>query len=151
VATANHYWIDGIVGVMLIIPGVLAARWHPIARMRARRFRFPARAWGNDQVPGDDLVQRDDPEESNDPAQRDNREAAPGEVPSPRSPLLGKQAQRRLITTERRSFGLPGRSGSVRLPGPLTRQRTEEAMRYLGEVKRVCPKTIAGCRPPLPC
>ena len=151
VATANHYWIDGIVGVMLIIPGVLAARWHPIARMRARRFRFPARAWGNDQVPGDDLVQRDDPEESIDPAQRDNREAAPGEVPSPRSPLLGKQAQRRLITTERRSFGLPGRSGSVRLPGPLTRQRTEEAMRYLGEVKRVCPKTIAGCRPPLPC
>jgi hypothetical protein len=35
VATANHYWIDGIVGMVLIAPGVLVARWHPVARLRA--------------------------------------------------------------------------------------------------------------------
>jgi hypothetical protein len=30
------------------------------------------------------------------------------------------------------------------LPEPLTRQQTEEAMRYLGQVKRVCPKAVIG-------
>lgn len=35
VATANHYWIDGIVGMVLIAPGILVARWHPVAWLRA--------------------------------------------------------------------------------------------------------------------
>jgi PAP2 superfamily protein len=121
VATANHYWLDGIVGIMLIIPGVLAARWHPIARMRARRFRFPARAARDDQVAGDDLVLGALLEEPDDPAQGDNREAAPGGVPSPRSPLSGEeQAQRRLVTTEHLQSGAPeafGANRTVRRPG----------------------------------
>jgi len=101
VATANHYWIDGIVGIMLIIPGVIATRWHPLARMRARRFRFPARASRDDLVPGDDLVERDDLEEPGH-ADRENREAAPGRVPSPHSPLSGEdQVQGRLMAAER--------------------------------------------------
>jgi hypothetical protein len=31
VGTANHYWLDGIVGCLLIIPGAFAARWRPRA------------------------------------------------------------------------------------------------------------------------
>jgi hypothetical protein len=34
VATANHYWIDGIVGMVLIGPGILVAQWRPMARLR---------------------------------------------------------------------------------------------------------------------
>ena len=37
-----------------------------------------------------------------------------------------------------------GTNHSVPLPEPLTRQQTEEAMRCLGQVKRVCPKAVAG-------
>jgi PAP2 superfamily len=43
VATANHYWIDGIVGMVLIGPGVLVARWRPVARLRAQVRRRPRR------------------------------------------------------------------------------------------------------------
>ena len=37
-----------------------------------------------------------------------------------------------------------GTNHSVPLPEPLTRQQTDEAMRYLGQVKRVCPKAVTG-------
>jgi PAP2 superfamily len=100
VATANHYWIDGIVGIALIIPGVLAARWHPIARVRARW--FTARASGvdhvqrADHVPADDLVKRVDLE------QGDDHSGALGALPSQRSPSSGEEpAQRRLTVSER--------------------------------------------------
>ncbi len=43
VATANHYWIDGIVGMVLIVPGVLVARWKPVARLRGLAGRRPRR------------------------------------------------------------------------------------------------------------
>jgi PAP2 superfamily len=35
VGTANHYWLDGIVGGLLIIPGAFAARWRPRAGLLA--------------------------------------------------------------------------------------------------------------------
>lgn len=100
VATANHYWIDGIVGIALILPGVLAARWHPIARVRARWFtaRAPGVDHGQraDHQPADDLVQRVDLE------QGDAHSGAPGALPSQRSASSGEEpAQRRLTVTER--------------------------------------------------
>jgi len=114
VATANHYWIDGIVGIVLILPGILAARWHPIARVRARW--FTSRASGDDLVRGDDLEQRDD------------HTGAPVPLPSPRSPSSGEEpAQKRLIATNssRRMMPHPtsgsGWSGSCsKRSGPTT-------------------------------
>jgi hypothetical protein len=100
VATANHYWIDGIVGIALIIPGVLATRWHPIARVRARW--FTARASGVEDVQRADHVQRDDLVQRGDLVQGDDHAVAPGALPSPRSPSSGEEpAQRRLTVTER--------------------------------------------------
>ena len=114
VATANHYWIDGIVGIVLILPGILAARWHPIAGARARW--FTSHASRDDLVRGDDLVQGDD------------HTGAPVALPSPRSPSSGEEpAQKRLIAanSSRRQMPHPtsgsGWSGSCsKRSGPTT-------------------------------
>jgi hypothetical protein len=114
VATANHYWIDGIVGILLILPGILAARWHPIARVRARW--FTSRASGDDLVRGDDLVQGDD------------HTGAPVALPSPRSPSSGEEpVQKRLIVANSSRRRMPhstsgsGWSGSCsKRSGPTT-------------------------------
>jgi hypothetical protein len=100
VATANHYWIDGIVGIALIIPGVLAARCHPIARVRARW--VTARGSGVDLVQRADLVPGDHLVQWVDLVQGDDHARVPGALPSPRPASSGEEpAQRRLAVTKR--------------------------------------------------
>jgi hypothetical protein len=117
VATANHYWIDGIVGIALIIPGVLATRLHPIAWVRAHM--FPAPSSGVDVVSADHLLARDGHVPGDDEVQGDDHRGVLGRLPSPRSAASGeKQAQRRLIPAERREAAACAHGDRVRSVAP---------------------------------